>query len=143
MAYSKYFETEQSRDEFLATPRTAVLLTNRREGTPMGVPVWFGWDGTVVRMFAGNYTPKVKRLRRDPRASLVVANNIDEEERWVAFDGHVTISDTGGFELAERLAPRYWDLSDPKKREMLDLWRSGRDAICLLTLTPTKIRTGG
>ena len=143
MAYSKYFGTEEDRDAFLATPRTAVLVTNRREGTPMGVPVWYEWDGKVVRMFAGNHTPKVKRLRRDPRASLVVANNIDEDERWVAFDGSVAIEDGGGFELAERLAPRYWDLDDPKKREMFEFWRSVSDILCVLTLEPTKIRTGG
>jgi len=109
----------------------------------MGVPVWFDWDGKVVKMFAGDYTPKVRRLRRDPRASVLVTNRIDESERWVAFDGLVSISDTGGFELAERLAPRYWDLEDPARRETFELWRSARDAFCLLTLDPTRIRTGG
>ena len=80
---------EASREEFLATPRLGILLTNRREGTPMGVPVWFEWDGEVVRMFAGNFTTKIKRLRRDPRASLLVTNRIEEPECWVAFDGEV------------------------------------------------------
>jgi len=143
MTSSSHFESEESRDQFLAEPRLAVLLTNRQEGTPMGVPVWFDWDGEVVRMFAGNYTPKVRRLRRDPKASVLVTNRIDELERWVAFDGLVSIRDTGGFELAERLAPRYWDLEDPARLEMLEFWRSARDAFCLLTLEPTKIRTGG
>ena len=143
MTNSKYFENEESRDQFLATPRLAILLTNRQEGTPMGIPIWFDWDGEAVRMFAGNDTPKVRRLRRDPKASVLVTNRIEEQERWVAFDGLVSISDTGGFELAEQLAPRYWDLEDPKKREMLESWRSARDAFCLLTLEPTKIRTGG
>ena len=143
MADSKHFENEESKEQFLAEPRLAVLLTNRQEGTPMGVPVWYDWDGKVVRMFAGDYTPKVRRLRRDPRASVLVTNRIDEPERWVAFDGRVSISDTGGFELAERLAPRYWDLEDPARLEMLEFWRSARDAFCLLTLEPTKIRTGG
>ena len=36
----------------------------------MGIPVWFDWDGEVVRMFAGKDTPKVHRLRRDPKASF-------------------------------------------------------------------------
>ncbi len=109
----------------------------------MGIPVWFDWDGEVVRMFVGKDTPKVHRLRRDPKASVLVTNHIDEPERWVAFDGLVSITDTGGFELAERLAPRYWDLEDPAKRKMLDGWRSAPDGFCLLTLEPTKTRTGG
>jgi len=140
---SNFFGSEQSRDEFLAEPRLGILLSNRKEGTPMGVPVWYEWDSKVVLMFAGNYTTKVKRLRRDPKASVLVPNRIDEEERWVAFDGLISISDTGGFELAERLAPKYWDLDDPKRREMLEMWRAGRELMCLLTLEPAKIRTGG
>ena len=36
-----------------------------------------------------------------------------------------------------------WDLEDPAKRKMLDGWRSAPDGFCLLTLEPTKIRTGG
>jgi PPOX class probable F420-dependent enzyme len=136
------FEDDESRNRFLATPRLAVLVSNRREGTPIGVPVWFEWDGKVVRMFAANTTPKVRRLRNDPRASVLVTNRIDEAECWVAFDGQVSVSDEGGFELAERLAPRYWDLEDPERSDMLELWRSARGIFCLLTLEPTKIRSG-
>ena len=131
-----------ARDAFLATPRLAILTTNRVEGTPIGVPVWFDWDGAVVRMFAANTTPKVKRLRRDPRASVLVTNHIDEPEGWVAFDGTVEIHDEGGFELAERLAPRYWDLDDPGRRDTFELWRQARSVFCLLTLAPTRIRNG-
>jgi len=133
---------DQSRDEFLATPRFAILMTNRREGTPIGVPVWYEWDGLVVRMFGSMNSPKVRRLQNDPRASVLVTNHLEEGECWVAFDGEMSISDTGGSELAERLAPRYWDLEDPERREMLQLWKSApAGAFCLLTLEPTKIRT--
>ncbi len=69
----------------------------------MGIPVWFDWNGEVVRMFAGKDTPKVHRLRRDPKASVLVTNHIDEPERGVAFDGLVSISDTG---LDERALPQ-------------------------------------
>ena len=108
----------------------------------MAVPVWFEWDGSAVRMFAANTSPKVRRLRNDPRASVLVTNRLDEGECWVAFDGEVSISDTGGIDLAERLAPRYWDLEDPERRNMLELWRKAQDVLCLLTLEPTRIRTG-
>jgi len=134
---------EESRERFLSTPRFAILATNRREGTPITVPVWFEWDGRVVRMFAANTSPKVRRLRNDPRASVLVTNRLDEGECWVAFDGVVNIGDTGGFDLAERLAPRYWDLEDPERRDMLELWRKAKDVLSLLTLEPTEIRTGG
>jgi PPOX class probable F420-dependent enzyme len=142
MAKPVQINDDESRDLFLSTPRLAVLMTNRREGTPIGVPVWFEWDGSTVRMFAASTSPKVRRLRRDPRASVLVTNRLDEGECWVAFDGQVSISDTGGFELAERLAPRYWDLEDPERRDMLELWRKAQAVLSLLTLKPTLIRTG-
>lgn len=129
-------------EAFLAKPRLGVLMTNRLEGTPMGVPVWFDWDGKVVRMFGANFTSKIGRLKRDPRASLLVCNDRDEQEFWVAFDGKVSITGSGGIELAEQLAPRYWDLEDPKRRETLDVWRSASEVLCVLTLEPTKIRSG-
>ena len=93
-------------------------------------------------MFAARTSPKVRRLRSDPRASVLVTNHLHESECWVAFDGEVTISERGGFELAERLAPRYWDLEDPERRDMLELWRKAEDMLCLLTLEPTRVRTG-
>jgi nitroimidazol reductase NimA-like FMN-containing flavoprotein (pyridoxamine 5'-phosphate oxidase superfamily) len=132
---------EKGREEFLATPRLGVLQTNRREGMPIGVPVWFEWDGKVVRMFAASFSLKIKRLRRDPKASLLVMNHFDEGESWVAFDGEVSVSDEGGLELAERLAPRYWDLEDPERQEGLKLWRSlPAGTLSVLTLAPTNIR---
>lgn len=81
---------------------------------PQPRPVWFevAEDGTI-QLFTGPETLKVRRLRRDPRASLVVAAPAGESEHWVAVSGPVTITTEGAKELAARLAARYWDLSDP------------------------------
>ena len=37
----KPFRNEAHRDEFLAKPRLAILITNDVPGAPIGVPVWF------------------------------------------------------------------------------------------------------
>lgn len=81
---------------------------------PQPRPVWFeaSEDGTI-QLFTGPGTLKVRRLERDPRASMVVAAPAGEPERWVAVSGPVTITTEGAKELAARLAARYWDLSDP------------------------------
>lgn len=81
---------------------------------PQPRPVWFeaAEDGTI-QLFTGPGTLKVRRLQRDPRASMVVAAPAGESERWVAVSGPVTITTEGAKELAARLAKRYWDLSDP------------------------------
>ena len=42
---------DKARDEFLAQRRLAILSTNGKAGYPVSVPLWFEWDGKVVRMF--------------------------------------------------------------------------------------------
>lgn len=137
------FTSDDERDAFLATPRLGILISARRDGRPIGVPVWFEWTGTAVNMFAAIDSVKVRRLRRDPRASLLVTNRVDEREAWIAFDGDVSIDPDAGVDLAVRLAHRYWDLDDPLRRAELDAWQQAPpEAFCQLTLTPSEIRTG-
>lgn len=83
-------------------------------------PVWFevADDGTV-QLFTGPDTLKVRRLRRDPRASIVVAAPAGEREHWVAVTGNVTVEQDGAHDLAARLAARYWDLDDPVRADDL------------------------
>jgi PPOX class probable F420-dependent enzyme len=132
--------TDAERDAFLGEPRYAILSLLRRDGTPVSVPVWFEWDGGVVRMFTHVSTPKLKRLERDPRASVLVTNHIAEKERWIAFDGVVSVCTGGGLELAERMAARYWD-SSLEHEAALESWRAMRDDWRMLELVPTAIRT--
>ena len=132
----------EKREAFLSVPRLAILMTNRKAPAPIGVPVWFEWNGETVEMFAGVGTLKTKRLEQDPHASVLVTNHIDEPEAWVAFDGTIEIK-PGGVDLVARLAEHYWDLNDPAYRKVLDGWLSVPEAFCLMTLTPTKIRSGG
>lgn len=133
--------TVEERDRFLAEPRYGVLSTLRSDGSPVAVPVWFDWNGTTLRMFTSVLSPKIRRLQADPRASVLVVNHLAEPESWVAFDGCVSILEGGGFELAERLADRYWDLSDPERRSALELWRKAAKALRVLELKPARIRT--
>jgi nitroimidazol reductase NimA-like FMN-containing flavoprotein (pyridoxamine 5'-phosphate oxidase superfamily) len=133
--------TDEERDRFLADPRYGILTILRTDGSPIGVPVWFDWTGEVVRMFTSVVSPKIERLHADPRASLLVVNHISEPEAWVAFDGTVSIHETGGIELAEQLSSRYWDLSDPDHQATLEFWREAAAALRILELKPTGVRT--
>ncbi len=136
------FATDADRDAFLTDPRQAILITHRNNSAPMGVPVWFDWTGEKVSMFAAKNTAKIRRLRNNPRASVLVTNHLGEPERWVAFDGDISISEEGGIELANRLAERYWDLNDPERKATLDQWNQVADLFYTLTMVPDKIRTG-
>ena len=134
---------KNDRDDFLARrTRFAMLSTLRKDGSPITVPVWFQWDGELVSMFCAVDSAKLSRIKRDPRISVLVANEVDEPEYWVSFAGDATVEENGGFELAEQLAGRYWDLSDPQRVETLELWRSFRDlGFRKVILNPKRILT--
>jgi PPOX class probable F420-dependent enzyme len=133
--------TPAERDAFLAKPRLGILSTLRNDGSPVAVPVWFEWDGATIRAFSSVTSGKAKRIERDPRASLVAVNNLDEPEAWVAFDGRVSISSDGAFELAERLAHRYWDMTTDGHKASLESWRKSAEHLRVLELVPDRIRT--
>ncbi|MEO6197274.1 MAG: pyridoxamine 5'-phosphate oxidase family protein [Dehalococcoidia bacterium] len=131
--------TESQREEFLGERRYGILTTLRHDGRPVSLPVWFDWDGQKVSIFAHHESAKIRRLRRDPRASLLAANFPGEQESWVAFDGSITIK-PGGLDVAERLTPRYYLPDDPRRKE-LDEWRKTPDDWLTLELLPEAIRT--
>lgn len=100
--------------ELLRRPLHGFLTVAAGPVPPQPRPVWFevADDGTV-QLFTTPDALKVRRLRRDPRASIVVAAPVGEREHWVSVSGRVTVETDGAHDLAARLAARYWDLSDP------------------------------
>jgi len=133
--------SDADREAFLAVNRYGILSTLRRDGSPIAIPVWFDWDGRSVKMFTYAGSPKLHRLANDARASVLVTNHVNEKEKWVAFDGTVAVGDEGGFELAERLAQRYWDLNEPGRAAALQNWRAMESELRLLEMVPDRVRT--
>ena len=72
--------------------RTAKLATSGPGGQPHVMPVWFMLDGEELVFTTWGDSVKGRNLRRDPRAAIVV----DEEIAPYAFvhiRGHVTLSE--------------------------------------------------
>ncbi len=137
--------TEQEIETFLKEPRLAMLLYNGSRPSPTGVPVWFDWDGEIVRMFASRTSAKVKQLQADPNISVLITNRVGEPEGWVAFDGEAALGEFAADEwlaLINRVAPRYWDLSNPDYGSVIEQWRAAPEAFTALTLKPSAIRSG-
>lgn len=106
--------------EFLRRPLHGFLTVANGPVPPQPRPVWFeATDEGTVQLFTGPDTVKVRRVRDDPRASIVVAAPVGERERWVSVAGRATVEPDGGRELAARLAERYWDLDDPVRSKDL------------------------
>ena len=105
---------------FLGRPLHGFLTVAQGPQPPQPRPVWFEAtaDGTI-QFFTGPDSRKIRRLRRDPRASIVVAAPVGERERWVSVAGRTTVETDGAHDLCSRLAARYWDLDDPVRADDL------------------------
>ena len=133
--------TEEVREKFLAATRLGILTTLARDGAPISMPVWFDWDGRAVRVFTGTDSAKVKRIRRDARISVLIVNHLDEKEAWVAFDGSAIIRQDGAVDLLERLAEKYWDMTDPGHQTTVASWKNEAESLCVIELVPAQIRS--
>jgi len=91
---------------FLDEPRVAVLATLRRDGGVLLSPVWHEWRDGGFNMWIAVHDVKVRHLRRDPRATIVVAESEPPlrgvEVRNAAQFLHERVSET-----AVRIAARY------------------------------------
>jgi PPOX class probable F420-dependent enzyme len=61
--------------DFLALPIVAVLATYRRDGGVLLSPVWHQWRDGGFDVVSAPDDIKVRHLRRDPRASILVYGN--------------------------------------------------------------------
>jgi hypothetical protein len=102
--------------EFLARPLHGFLSVAGGTQPPQPRPIWFEATAEgAVQFFTEPGSLKIRRLARDPRASLVVAAPVGERERWISVAGPTTVETDGAPDLASRLAARYWDLGDPAR----------------------------
>ncbi len=128
----------EERDRFLAQPRIAKLCYLKADGAPTVVPLWFEWDGREARAFTSRKSPKIRHLQRDSRVALTVETATGEPEAWVTIEGKAVIED-GGWEVASRLAPRYY--SEEKARQTLESWAKGAGDWVTVRIFPDRIRS--
>ncbi|MEU6479033.1 pyridoxamine 5'-phosphate oxidase family protein [Streptomyces sp. NPDC047017] len=106
--------------DFLRRPLYGFLSVAAGPLPPQPRPVWFEATAEdTIQLFTDPESVKVRRLRRDPRASIVVAAPVGERERWLSVAGRTTAEPDGAHDLCARLATRYWDLDDPSRADAL------------------------
>lgn len=107
--------------DFLRRPLYGFFTVAAGAYPPQPRPVWFeATEAGTIELFTLPDAAKVRRLRTDPRASLVVAAPVGERERWVSVAGQVTTETDGAHELCRRLARRYWDAGDAGRAAELE-----------------------
>jgi PPOX class probable F420-dependent enzyme len=92
--------------EFLDEPRVAILATLRGDGTVLLSPVWHEWRDGGFNMWIAVEDVKMRHLRRDPRATAVVAES-ESPLRGVEVRGDARFIHEGVPETARRIAARY------------------------------------
>lgn len=95
--------------DLLQQPLIAVLATRRKDDTIMLSPVWFEWWEGGINMWVP--TPeggKVGHVRRDPRVTVVVANQ-DWPYKGFELRGEATVSMVPAdfYDVLRRTALRY------------------------------------
>ncbi len=121
--------------EFLDRPITSVLATRRPDGSMLLSPVWHEWrDGgfTVVTL---EDSAKVRDIRRDPRVSLVVA---EQTYPWTGVEirCEARLMTDGVETAARRINVRYE--GDERGEEFT---QESAPASLILRLEPGELRT--
>ena len=84
----------------------AVLATYRRDGAVLLSPVWHEWRDGGFQVVTASRDVKAAHLRRDPRASIVVAEP-SPPYRGVEVRGTARLLTAGVEEAVRRIASRY------------------------------------
>lgn len=112
--------------------KRALLVTYRRDGTPVPTPVWAALAGGLLYVRSERSSGKVKRLRRDPRM-LVVPCTVRGEPLGAPLEASARVLRSEQEPRAERaLASRYGAGRELFERVM-DLLRVD---MCYLEITP-------
>jgi PPOX class probable F420-dependent enzyme len=92
-------------DGLLERPLLGVLATYRADGDVLLSPVWHRWRGGGFDVVTGGDDVKVRHLRGDPRASIVVCEH-DPPYRGIEVRGRVVLGRAGADTVRE-IAARY------------------------------------
>lgn len=116
-----------------------ITVAPKGDRWPAPRPVWFEvTDAGDIQIFSFANSPRVDRLREQPRASVVVAAPVGEPEHWVALEGSVEMTPDGAFDLATRLGAHYWGEDAPANQHLLDEW--GESELVRIVVHPERVQ---
>ena len=127
--------TQEQIHEYLNMPLIADLATVNPDGSPHVAPVWFRWDGEVVKVFTQTTAVKVRNIRSDARVSMAVSKQ-DAPYGYVIVNGTAKISNDGIPDEVRAMAIHY---KGEEEGEIYIRQALQEMEFCLLTITPTKM----
>ena len=94
----------------LEKPLLAVVATTRDDGSPHCVPVWFRFDGKVIRVWSGADYRWVNNARARARIAMTVCDTSDRFSGAVIIHGEASVGGGDDDETSKeirRIAARY------------------------------------
>jgi PPOX class probable F420-dependent enzyme len=120
--------------DFLALPLVAVLATYRQDGSVLLSPVWHQWRDGGFDVVCSPNDIKVRHLRRDPRASILVYEH-DLPYRGVEIRTTAQLSDIDRADFVREMSIRYLG------QEAGEAYAAGSADSVLVRLEPGNVRT--
>jgi PPOX class probable F420-dependent enzyme len=120
--------------DFLALPLVAVLATYRRDGGVLLSPVWHQWRKNGFDVLCAPDDIKVRHLRRDPRASILVYDN-EPPYRGVELRTTAVLLEVDRADVAREMSVRYLG------REAGEAYAATSADSVLVRLEPGDVRT--
>ena len=125
--------TPEDLGDLLELPLVAVLATHRAGGHVLLSPVWHEWRDGGFDVVTGRDDVKVRHLRRDPRATILVYEHTPPY-RGIEVRGRATMTEEGAGDAIRRVAARYLG----EERGEAYAARGGDDT--LVRLEPDEVR---
>jgi PPOX class probable F420-dependent enzyme len=107
----RLFRSIEAVGDLLNLPLNAVLATYRPDGTVLLSPVWHEWSSNGFLVCIGDDV-KARHIRRDPRASIVVAED-RRPYRGVETCGRAFLTTDDYQAISSRIATRYLGAEGP------------------------------
>jgi PPOX class probable F420-dependent enzyme len=104
--------TPEDLGDLLKLPLVAVLATHRSDGQILLSPLWHEWSDGGFTMVSLATDVKVRHLRADPHASIVVFES-SPPYRGIEVRGKAVLTTYEASEVGRRIASRYAEEDDP------------------------------
>ncbi len=131
--------SQQEREQFLAEPRIAHLVTLRQTGTPHAAPVWFLWERNRdlgrAWVMADAGAVKVRNVRGNPAVALSIATS-ERPLSYVVLEGQAKITVEDLARVVQRMCVLY---DGPERGAQFAKELLGEDRMVLLEITVDRI----
>ncbi len=119
----------------VSTSSFVLLTTYKKDGAPVGAPVWVAPDGERIVVWTNSKAWKVKRIRRNPAVTLQVSDGRGRAKSAEKFAGKAEVLDAAGTRRVRDLVSRKYGIIGTVVIRLHKLFR-GADGSVGIAITP-------